>query len=134
MIVHDTQVRIHYGWVDQMGFLYHAHYVDLFDMARTELMRAHNMPYSKIEELGIMMPVIDLAIQYKNPARYDDLLTVRCTLKEQPKARVTFYYEVFREGGELITTAHVTLAYMHAKTHRPTRCPQFLVDTLKGSF
>ncbi|MEF9950595.1 MAG: thioesterase family protein [Mucinivorans sp.] len=128
MITNDYQVRVHYGWIDPMGFLYHAHYVDLFDMGRTELMRSLGVPYAKIEEMGIMMPVIDLAIQYKNPAHYDDLITIRTILKEEPRVRCTFYYEVYRPTGELITTAHVTLAFMHLATHKPTRCPKFLLD------
>lgn len=131
MITHDTQVRIHYGWVDPMGFLYHAHYVDLFDMGRTELMRSLGMPYAKIEESGVMMPVIDLAINYKNPAHYDDLLTIRTTMHAAPSVKVRFDYEVFRATGELITTGHVTLAFMHATTHRPTRCPKFLLDLVE---
>lgn len=134
MITHQTQVRIHYGWVDPMGFLYHAHYVDLFDMGRTELMRSLGLPYASMEERGVMMPVIDLAIKYKNPAHYDDLLTIRTTLSEIPAVKVTFHYEVFRPTGELITTGHVTLAFMHSDTHRPMRCPEFLLDVLKPAF
>ncbi|MEG0725547.1 MAG: thioesterase family protein [Mucinivorans sp.] len=134
MISFDFQFRTHYGWVDPMGFLYHAHYVDLFDMGRNELMRSIGMPYAKIEELGVMMPVIDVAIKYKNPAHYDEVITVRTILKEEPTVKCTFYYEVYRLSGELITTANVTVAFMHLDTHHATRCPKFLLDLVHKKF
>lgn len=136
MLQHDTQVRIRYGEVDMMGFLYHAHYVSLFDVARTELMRHYGFPYARIEASGVMMPVLQVHIDYKNPAHYDDLLTIRTFLREMPKGiRVKFEYDVYRaEGTELITTGSVTLAFMSSDTHRPTRIPSDLYDTIAPHF
>ncbi len=136
MVTHDTHVRIRYGEVDMMGFLYHSHYVELFDVGRTELMRNYGFPYAEIERSGVMMPVLQVHIDYKNPAHYDDLLTIRTSLPELPSgAKVTFHYEVFRnEGKELITTGTVTLAFMHSTTHRPTRPPKQLIDMFKPHF
>lgn len=136
MITHNTEVRVRYGEVDMMGFLYHAHYVTLFDVGRTELMRHYGFPYAKIEDSGVMMPVVTLHIDYKNPAHYDDILTIRTTLRELPTGvKIRFDYEVFRdEGRELITTGYVTLAFMHSTTHRPTRPPQNLIELLKPHF
>ncbi len=83
-----------------------------------------------------MMPVLQVHIDYKNPAHYDDLLTIRTTLREFPKGvRVTFHYEVLRaETEELLTTGSVTLAFMDSVTHRPVRPPQTLVDIFKPHF
>lgn len=130
MIVHDTQVRVRYGEVDRMGFLYHSHYVELFDVGRSELMRHVGLPNSEIEANGVMLPVLKVEVSYKNPAYYDDLLTIRTTLKQLPGVKIRFDYEVFRENGECITTGAVTLAFMHADTKTACRPPQELLKKL----
>ncbi|CDN30727.1 4-hydroxybenzoyl-CoA thioesterase family active site [Mucinivorans hirudinis] len=119
-----------YGEVDRMGFLYHSHYVEYFDVGRSEMMREVGMPNSEIEARGIELPVLKVEIDYKKPAFYDDLLTIRTTLRELPKVKIRFDYEVFSENGELITTGAVTLAFMNAKTKRPVRCPEFLIEAI----
>lgn len=129
-MTHETQIRVRYGEVDAMGFVYHSHYVEYFDVARSEMMRELGMPNSEIERAGIMLPVLKVEIDYKNPALYDDLLTIRTTLREMPKVKIKFEYEVFRENGECITTGAVTLAFMHAGTKRACRCPQYLIEKL----
>lgn len=134
MLTHQTQVRVRYGEVDRMGFLYHSHYVEYFDVARSEMMRSLGMSNFEIEAQGVMLPVLKVEVNYKNPAHYDDLLTIRTTLNELPRVRIKFDYEVFRPDGELITTGSVTLAFMHADTKRACRCPQQLLDTLAARF
>lgn len=136
MLTHDAQVRIRYGEVDMMGFLYHSHYVELFDVGRTELMRHYDFPYCQIEAAGVMMPVLQVHIDYRNPAHYDDMLTIRTYLSEMPTGvRIKFNYEVYRQNtSELITTGHVILAFMNAQTHRPTRCPAKLLETISPHF
>ena len=127
---HETKIRVRYGEVDRMGFLYHSHYVEYFDVGRSEMMREVGMPNSEIEARGIELPVLKVEIDYKKPAFYDDLLTIRTTLKELPKVKIRFDYEVFSENCELITTGAVTLAFMNAKTKRPVRCPEFLIEAI----
>ena len=128
MITRDTQIRVRYGEVDRMGFLYHEHYVAYFDVARTEFIRSLGISNLEIEEEGIMLPVLNVTVDYKNPAYYDDVLTIRTTLKEMPSAKITFYFEVFRQTGELITTGRVTLAFTNSVTKRAARPPKKLLD------
>ena len=90
MITRDTQIRVRYGEVDRMGFLYHEHYVAYFDVARTEFIRSLGISNLEIEEEGIMLPVLNVTVDYKNPAYYDDVLTIRTTLKGMPSAKITF--------------------------------------------
>ncbi len=77
MISYDYNIRVPYGDVDRMGFLYHAHYVRYFDMARTELIRSLGITNLELEEQGVMLPVLNVNINYGTPAHYDDLLTIR---------------------------------------------------------
>ena len=134
MITHDTPFRVPYGDVDRMGFLYHSHYVELFDMGRTELMRSIGLPNAEIEADGVMLPVLKVEVNYRNPAYYDDLLTIRTTLSEMPGVKIRFDYEVFRENGDRITTGSVTLAFMHADTKTACRPPQRLLEKLAPFF
>ncbi|MCH5304900.1 MAG: acyl-CoA thioesterase [Rikenella sp.] len=134
MITHETQFRVPYGDVDRMGFFYHSHYVELFDMGRTELMRSIGLSNAEIEAGGVMLPVLKVEVEYRNPAYYDDLLTVRTTLREMPGVRIKFDYEVLRENGERITTGAVTLAFMHAGTKSACRPPKVLLERLAPFF
>lgn len=134
MIIHDTRIRVRYGETDQMGFLYHAHYIDYFDVGRTELMRHIGIPNTEVEAAGTMLPVVHVEIDYKNPAHYDDLVTVRTMLKQLPGVKIRFDYEVYRENGELITTGAVVLAFMHTDTKKACRPPALLMDKLAPFF
>lgn len=134
MITHETEFRVPYGDVDRMGFLYHSHYVELFDMGRTELMRSVGLSNAEIEAGGVMLPVLKVEVDYKNPAYYDDLLTIRTILRELPGVKIRFEYEVFRPGGERITTGSVTLAFMHADTKTACRPPRELIEKLAPFF
>lgn len=134
MITFDTQFRVPYGDVDRMGFFYHSHYVELFDIGRSELMRSIGLPNAEIEANGVMLPVLKVEVNYKNPAYYDDLLTVRTTLREMPGVKIKFDYEVFRENGELITTGTVILAFMHSDTKIACRPPRTLTEKLAPFF
>lgn len=134
MIIHDQQIRVRYGETDQMGFLYHAHYVDYYDVARTELLRKMGSSNKELEESGYMLPVIEVVSKYKNPAYYDDLLNVRVWIEDMPQVKIKFNYEVYREGGELINTGHVVLAFMNAATRRACRGPKWFLDIFRPYF
>lgn len=141
MIQFDTQVRVRYGEVDRMGFFYHSHYVELFDIGRTELMRSIGVSNFDIEESGIELPVCKVDIDYKIPALYDDLLTVKTSLKEIPKATIRFDYEVFRTpSGETeslpdpIAKGYVVLAFMNKNTKKACRPSPLVLNAVKGYF
>lgn len=108
-----------------MGLVYHAHYVDYFEAARTEFLREMGLPYKTLEESGILMPVVDLAIQYRRPAFYDDLLEIVARVEDIPDSRVRIEYEVRRSDEEQqLVTGHVTLCFVDAERGRPVRAPE----------
>ena len=107
-----------------MGVVYHTHYLDYFEAARTEALRALGIAYRDVEARGIIMPVVDLNVQYKRPARYDDLLDIVTRFETVPSVRVPIAYTVQRTGGTgVLATGNVTLCFMDAAQHRPTRPP-----------
>lgn len=93
-----------------MGFVYHANYLVWMDMARTEHLRAAGMTYRELEEQGVFLAVTEAGIRYRRPARYDDLVRVRCWVRDIASRRVTFGYAIERDGtGELLATAETAL-------------------------
>ena len=77
MIQHVTEVRVRYADTDQMKFAYYGKFFEYFEQGRSDLLRAIGLPYREVEELGYFLPVIEAHAEYRRPARYDDLLSVR---------------------------------------------------------
>lgn len=131
MYKNQTQIRVRYGETDQMGVVYHANYASYFEVGRTEWLREYGITYKSMEETGVMLPVISLEIKYKNSARYDDLLTIKTSIKKLPSARIEFDYELVNESGDLLATGSTDLVFVDVKRNRPMRCPDYLLDKLK---
>ena len=131
MYNHQVDIRIRYAHTDQMGYCYYGNYAHFYEIGRVEALRNLGLSYKKIEESGILLPVIDFNIKYINPAYYDDLITVNTTVKELPSARIKFEYEIFNESGEKLNFGATTLVFINKKTSRPTKCPLELIEKLK---
>ena len=134
MISNDIQIRVLYRDTDKMGVVYHANYIVFYEAARNELFRSINLPYSDLEALNIAMPVTEVTSHYKAPAFYDDLLTVRATVKELPSVRMIVEYEVFNEKGELLNTGTTVLGYLNMDRKRPCRAPEQFMKRLAKYF
>ena len=107
-----------------MGVVYHSHYIDYFEAARTEALRDFGIVYKDLESTGVMMPVIDLAVQYKKPALYDDLLEIKVMVPTPPRYKTRIEYEVYRSGEEaILVTGHVSLCFIDMETRRPIMAP-----------
>ena len=130
MISDKIQFRVRYGETDQMSYVYHGNYAAYFEMGRTEWLRKLGISYKKMEEDGIMLPVISLNTNYIKPAKYDDVLTLKTTLSKRPTARIEFEFEIFNENDELLTRAIAILVFVNMKTNRPTRIPNYIMDKL----
>lgn len=134
MISDQFQLRPRYGEVDQMGYVYHANYVSYCHQARTELLRKLGLHDNYLEENNVMLPVISFDIKYKNPGRYDELLTIKTTIAELPKVRFHFEFEVWNEEGKLITTAKSTVVFVNKDTRYPMVVPDFIITRLQAEF
>lgn len=121
--------RVRYRECDPMNLVYHTHYVDYFEYARTEALRHLGISYRALEESGVIMPVIDLAVKYRVPAFYDDLLHVTARFAEHPGIRVPIDYEISRAGSaDLLVTGRVTLCFVDRKRNRPIPAPPAIRD------
>lgn len=132
MNTHQFTTRVRYAETDQMGVVYHGNYAVYFEMGRVEWLRNLGVSYKKMEEAGIMLPVVSLTMNYKKPARYDDLLTVTTRFKSQTSVKIEFDYEIHNEKGELLTTGHSVLVFVDMKTGKPTLPLDYITEKLKN--
>jgi acyl-CoA thioester hydrolase len=113
--VSETTVRVNYSETDQMGVVYHARYLVWFDVARCEHLRRTGLTYRELESRGCRLAVSEVSVRYRRPARYDDLLRVRCWVREVASRRVTLGYVVERpDDGALLATALTSLIALDA--------------------
>jgi acyl-CoA thioester hydrolase len=135
MFVAETKIRVRYGETDQMNVVYHGNYADYFEVARAESIRQLGMTYKEIEASGVAMPVVELHIKFLRPAHYDDLLTVRTSLKEFPQSyRIEFHQEVHNESGKLLAAGRVVLYFMDTKKMVKSAMPKMLAEKLSAYF
>ena len=134
MITDELQLRPRYGEVDKMGYVYHANYVSYCHQARTELLRKIGIHDSLLEANNVMLPVISFEINYKKPAHYDELLTIKTTIREMPEVRLNFDFEVRNEEGVLLTTAKSTVVFVNSNNRFPMGAPDFVEKALKIQF
>ncbi len=134
MLSFDCQVRVWYQHTDQMGICHHSNYINYYEVGRSEFLRRLGMPFTEIEKRGVMTPILEVQSKYLRPAHYDELLTVRVILKDLPTARITFFYEIYNEQGELLNTGMTQLGFIHSDTRRPCRCPEWFLELIKDKF
>ena len=135
MFTTETKIRIHYALTDQMGVVYHGHYAQFYEIGRGEAIREIGFTYKDIEAMGIIMPVVDIHSRFLRPAKYDDLITVKTTLKELPlHHKIVFHSEIYNENGELINIGDVTLYFMEAKEMKKCEIPTALKLKLEKYF
>lgn len=122
------RIRVRYAETDQMSVAHHAAYIVWLEEARIAWMRSNGLSYRDIEASGTLMPVIDVHIAYKRPARFDDVLELTTTATAAGPSRVVFTTVVAR-AGEQLAQAEVTVAATDT-TGRPMRIP----DGVKALF
>ncbi|MBL7473690.1 acyl-CoA thioesterase [Robertkochia sediminum] len=126
----EINIRVRYGETDKMGVVYHANYANYLEVARVEWLRNLGVSYKWMEDNGVMLPVISLNINYKNPARYDDLLTVVVNLKKAPGVKIEFDYTILGENGVVLVEANTVLAFVNMETGKPMKCPEYILEKL----
>ena len=127
---YEFTVRVRYAETDQMGVVYHGNYAQYFEMGRVEWLRNLGISYKWMEENGVMLPVVSLQMDYKKPARYDDLLRVKTILKSQTSVKIEFDYEIYNEQNDLLTTGYSMLVFVDMKTGRPMVPPSYVTDKI----
>ncbi|WP_273567197.1 acyl-CoA thioesterase [Maribacter halichondriae] len=122
--------RVRYAETDQMGVVYHGNYAQYLEMGRIEWLRRYGISYKKMEEDGIILPVVSLSLNFKKSALYDDLITVETRLRKIPLVKIEFDYTIYNEANEILAEANTVLAFMEKDTNRPMKCPDYILEKI----
>jgi acyl-CoA thioester hydrolase len=134
MIKTETTLRVRYAETDQMGYVYYGNYAQYYEVGRVEAMSSLGFSYKEMEERGILMPVINLTVNYKKPALYDDEVRIVTMVKVLPNVRITFEYECYNQLGELLNTGSVTLVFIDKLKNKLTMPPDWFMNAFVSKF
>ena len=125
------EYRVPYADTDQMGVVYYANYLALFERARNELMRSYGYTYKECEAEGFLLPVVHAEADYRSSARYDDLLEVTAWCRAHRGVRLEIACEV-REGGRLLVDGYTRHCFVSSSTFRPIPPPEKFIAIIDG--
>lgn len=135
MYEHNTTIRVRYAEADPMNVVYYGNYAQYFEVGRVESLRALGISYKSMEEMGYMLPVVELNIKYLRSAKYDDLITIKTMIKQLPvDHRIQFDQEIYNEAGKLLTIGTVKLYFMDNTLTIKAAMPPFLSEKLSPYF
>lgn len=119
MLMSEIEFITRYGETDQMGIIHHSSFPLWFEAGRTDFFKKLGIPYSKIEEGGILLPLVGLKCSFKSPARYEDEIIVRTRPLNISCVRLSFCYEVFKKDGMVLIATGETSHGWTDKTLKP---------------
>jgi acyl-CoA thioester hydrolase len=132
-MIHDEMtIRIRYSDTDQMKVVYYAEYYKYFEDGRANLLRNLNFPYSSLElEYGVFLPVSESFAKYHKSAKFEDLITVRTSIKEIPTKIIQFDSAVYKNDSLLVSgyTKHLFVNSEDKIVH----CPKELIIAIQKS-
>ncbi|MGZ4981108.1 MAG: tol-pal system-associated acyl-CoA thioesterase [Methylobacter sp.] len=119
-------VRVYYEDTDAGGLVFHANYLNFFERARTEMLRAMGVEQDElIATEGIIFVVRSVQVDYLSPARFNEQLQVSAEVSLAKKASLTFE-QVITRGNDVLCKGSVRIACLDARTMRPKVIPETL--------
>ena len=119
-MVTESKITVRYAETDKMGIVHHSVYAVWFEVGRTDFIRQAGMPYSVMEQKGIMTPLSSLTCQFYLPAYYEDELIVKTSVSKITAARIIFCNKIKRQKDQaLLATGSTSHGFVSAKTFRP---------------
>ena len=125
---HRLIQRVYYEDTDFSGVVYHARYLHFMERARTDYLRLLGVEQASLaiegDTEGLVFVVHRMEIDFKAPARMDDILTIRTVTEKAGGAKMVLQQAVERDGAPLIA-AKVVIAVVN-RQGRPRRLPEAL--------
>lgn len=131
-MISKSFVNVRYVETDKMGIVHHSVYPIWYEIARTDLSKLAGFPYSKMEEIGIMTPLIGLECRYMSPSYYDDTLTITAWVSKLTPARIEFSYEVFRKDNDKPINIGITTHAIVDKNMKPINTKKLYPDVYQS--
>lgn len=128
MMQSELFLDVRYYETDQMGIVHHSNYIRYFECGRTDMLKKAGLPIEKIEEAGVMLPVVSVECRYKVPARLGDTLKIVSIIDSLPLAKLTIRNEIFNQDNQQVAEGKVVLGFIDADSRRPVRCPKMLTE------
>jgi acyl-CoA thioester hydrolase len=111
----EAAVKVRFEEVDPWQIVWYGHYLSYFEVARTALLEKFDLLAGEITGMGFRTPVVDLKTRFRSPARFNDLLLVRATVRVPETAALTFDFEIHRPGDQtLIALGETTQVLLSA--------------------
>ena len=117
----EYPVRVQPHHTDYAGIVWHGTYVTWLEEARVEALRATGLDYATLVTMGCELPVVDLAIHYRQPLRMGMVGLVKARMQPMQGVRVIWDYEICLPDGQVCVTAQVTLVTLDRQTGKVMR-------------
>jgi acyl-CoA thioester hydrolase len=117
------ELRVRYGECDPQGIVFNANYLMYFDVAFTELWRAGVGPWQEMVTRGIDAVVANANIDFRAPARFDDVLQLRAEVRRLGRTAITTQIDVMRDGELLVAgrLRHVCVSTQSIESALPAK-------------
>ena len=122
------QVRVYFEDTDAGGVVYHSRYLNFFERARTEMLRAMGISQTELREKhGLIWVVLEVNVKFKKAAQLDDELLVSAELEWVKGVRQGFRQEITRiSDGVVVARAELSAVMLHANSLKPARMPTWI--------
>src|SRR5690606_7100420 len=130
-----STLRVRYAETDQMGVVYHAHYLVWCEIGRTDFLRALGRTYAQLERDGVFLAVTDAHVRYLAPAHYDEEIRVETWIERVQSRAVTFGYSITRTAPAppaKLAVATTTLVALDSQG-APVRLPADVLQVLRDA-
>jgi len=125
MKTNQTELRVYYADTDQGRIVYYSNYLNWFEIGRTELLRQYGYNHGDFEKKGVIAPVVEVKCNYKQPAKYNDIVIIKTTITNIGNRSIKFDYKIIRKSdNELLAEGYTVNVFVDTKTKKSTNIPK----------
>ena len=132
MITNETEQRVYYADTDHGHVVYYANYLKWFEIGRTELLRDYGFNYVDFEKKDLIVPVVEVKCNYKEPAKYNDIIIIKTTIVNIGNSSIKFNYKIIRKSdNEVLAEGYTVNVFVNINTRKSTKIPDELRKVLQ---
>ena len=118
MMISRLDIQLRYSDSDQMGVIYHANYFSFYEQGRTKYLKDLGFEYSEVEKNGIIFPIREVSGKFIKSITYGEEIYLLTTVHKLTKVKLTYFHEIFNEGGELKASGYTTVVCVDKETFK----------------